>query len=101
MDREIRELILRTCRWNPTWGASRIQSELLLLGYEVAEFTVAKYMIRQPEPFSQNLRTFLENQRVASLPYASRLTKSLRPRFSLMPEALCAEARALPTSGRS
>jgi hypothetical protein len=33
-------------RENPTWGAPRILSELLLLGYDVAEGTVAKYMVR-------------------------------------------------------
>jgi len=49
------------CRENPTWGGPRIQSELALLGHEVAESTVAKYMIRQPKPPSQNWRTFLEN----------------------------------------
>ena len=49
------------CRENATWGAPRIQSELALLGHEVAESTVAKYMIRQPKPPSQNWRTFLKN----------------------------------------
>jgi transposase InsO family protein len=46
---------------NPTWGAPRIQSELTLLGYSVAERTVAKYMVRSPKPPSQTWRTFLEN----------------------------------------
>jgi putative transposase len=49
------------CRENPTWGAPRIQSELRLLGYEVAESTVAKYMSRPRKPPSQSWRTFLEN----------------------------------------
>ncbi len=39
---EIRELIRRMSRENLTWGAPRILSELLLLGYQVAEATVAK-----------------------------------------------------------
>jgi putative transposase len=49
------------CRENPTWGAPRIVSELVLLGHAVAESTVAKYMVRQPKPPSQNWRTFLAN----------------------------------------
>ena len=40
IDPEIRELIRRMSRENPTWGAPRILSELLLLGYDVAEGTV-------------------------------------------------------------
>jgi len=44
--REIRDLIRRMSRENPTWGAPRILSELLLLGHDVAEETVAKYMVR-------------------------------------------------------
>jgi len=56
-----RDLIRRMCRENLTWGAPLILSELLLLGHEVAESTVDKYMIRQPKPPSQNWRTFLEN----------------------------------------
>jgi transposase InsO family protein len=60
-DRTIRDLIRRMCRQNQTWGAPRIQSELALLGHDVAESTVAKYMIRQPKPPSQNWRTFLDN----------------------------------------
>lgn len=58
---EIRQLIRRLCRENPTWGAPRIQSQLALLGHDVAESTVAKYMERQSKPPSQNWRTFLKN----------------------------------------
>jgi len=61
VEREVRDLIRRMCRENPTWGASRIQSELALLGHEVAESTVAKYMVRSPKPPSQNWRIFLKN----------------------------------------
>jgi putative transposase len=58
---EIRELIRRMSRENPIWGAPRILSELLLLGHEVAEATVAKYMVRPRKPPSQTWRTFLAN----------------------------------------
>ena len=43
------------------WGAPRIQSELRLLGYTVAESTLARYMDRSSKPPSQTWRTFLKN----------------------------------------
>ena len=61
VEREIRDLIRRMSRENPTWGAPRILSELLLLGRQVAEATVAKYMVRTRKPPSQTWRTFLDN----------------------------------------
>ena len=61
IDRKIRDLIRRMSRENPTWGAPRILSELLLLGHAVAESTVAKYMVRDPKAPSQTWRTFLDN----------------------------------------
>ena len=61
VDREIRDLIRRISQENSTWGVPRILSELLLLGHEVAQSTVAKYMVRQPKPPSPTWRTFLEN----------------------------------------
>ena len=61
IEREIRDLIRRISRENPTWGAPRILSELLLLGHDVAEATVAKYMVRTHKPPSQTWRTFLDN----------------------------------------
>jgi transposase InsO family protein len=61
IEREIRDLIRRMSRENPTWGAPRILSELLLLDYDVAEGTVAKYMVRTRKPPSQTWRTFLAN----------------------------------------
>jgi transposase InsO family protein len=61
VEQEIRDLIRRMSRENPTWGAPRIESELRLLGHDVAEKTVAKYMRRASKPPSQTWRTFLEN----------------------------------------
>ena len=49
------------CRENQSWGAPRIHSELQLLGYDVSETTVAKYMVRHRKPPSQTWRTFLDN----------------------------------------
>ena len=48
-------------RNNPRWGAPRIHGELLKLGIEITEPTVAKYMVRLRRPPSQTWRTFLEN----------------------------------------
>src|SRR5262245_59214120 len=39
---------------NPLWGVPRIQSELRLLGYEVAESTIGRYRVRNPKPPSQS-----------------------------------------------
>jgi putative transposase len=61
VSKEIRDLIKQMSLENPTWGAPRIYSELLLLGYDIAESTVAKYMIKPKKPPSQNWRTFLKN----------------------------------------
>lgn len=58
---EVRTLIRQMSKENPTWGAPRIQSSLKLLGHEVAESTVAKYMVRHRKPPSQTWRTFLDN----------------------------------------
>ncbi len=61
IDVEICNLVRRMSRENPTWGAPRIQSELRLLVYTVAESTVARYMCRRRKPPSQTSRTFIEN----------------------------------------
>jgi transposase InsO family protein len=49
-------------RDNPLWGTPRIHRELLMLGIEVAQSTVAKYMKRTLRPLSQGWQTFLRNQ---------------------------------------
>jgi hypothetical protein len=61
IDRGLRDLIQRMSRENPLWGASRIHGELLMLGFEVAQSTVSKYMTRPPKPPSQSWKTFLRN----------------------------------------
>jgi hypothetical protein len=47
---EIRELIRRMSRANPSWGSPRIQSELRKLGIDVAKSTVEKYRVRARKP---------------------------------------------------
>jgi len=61
VDRELRDLIRRMSRENPLWGAPRIHGELLMLGFEVAQSTVSKYMMRCQRPPSQSWKTFLQN----------------------------------------
>jgi len=61
IDRGLRDLIRRMCLENPLWGASRIHGELLKLGFEVAQSTVSKYMVRGRQPPSQSWNTFLRN----------------------------------------
>ncbi len=58
---DLRALIRRMSIENPLWGAPRIHGELLKLGFEVAQSTVAKYMIKCCGPQSQGWRTFLRN----------------------------------------
>ena len=59
--RELRELIRQMSWENRLWGAPRIHGELLKLGFEIAESTVSKYMVRHRGPPSQTWRTFLRN----------------------------------------
>src|SRR5436853_2920565 len=61
ISREVRDLIRKMCRENPSWGAPRIHGELLKLGIHIAESSVSKYMLRGCKPPSQTWRTFLEN----------------------------------------
>jgi hypothetical protein len=61
IDSEIRALIRRMSRENPLWGAPRIHGEMLMLGLEVAESTVSRYMVRRRRPPSQGWKTFLRN----------------------------------------
>jgi len=58
---EIRRLIREMSLANRLWGAPRIHGELLKLGIEVAQSTVAKYMARSGRGRSQTWRTFLHN----------------------------------------
>src|SRR5215510_7913409 len=59
--RDVVDLIRTMQKANPTWGAPRIHGELLKLGIEVAQSTVAKYLLRSKQPPSQGWRTFLRN----------------------------------------
>ena len=58
----LRDLIRQMSRANPLWGAARIHGELLMLGFDVSIFTVAKHMKRWAGPPSPGWRVFLRNQ---------------------------------------
>src|SRR5208283_1571373 len=58
---EIRQLIRDISVANPLWGAPRIHGELLKLGIDVGQTSVAKYMARRRNPPSQGWKTFLRN----------------------------------------
>jgi transposase InsO family protein len=74
------------CFANPLWGAPRIHGELLKLGIEVSEATVAKYMVRHRGPPSQTWRTFLENhaKELIALDFFTVPTATFRVLFVLV-----------------
>jgi transposase InsO family protein len=63
VDAEIRKLIRKVSLENPLWGAPRIHGELLKLGIDVCQSTVAKYMVKRPGPDGQTWKTFLRNHK--------------------------------------
>src|SRR5438105_12485839 len=67
ISKEIRELIFQMVAQNPTWGAPRIHGELLMLGFEVSETTISRWMRRAPtvpDP-AKRWAAFLRNHREA------------------------------------
>jgi hypothetical protein len=58
---EIRKLIREMSIADPLWGAPRIHGELLKLGIDIGQISVAKYMAKRRHPPSQRWRTFLRN----------------------------------------
>ena len=60
--REVRDLIRQMSKANPLWGAPRIHGEILKLGIDVSQATVAKYMVRRVGRPSPTWRSFLRNQ---------------------------------------
>jgi transposase InsO family protein len=65
ISKEVRDLIFRMVAENPTWGAPRIHGELLMLGYDVSERTISRWMRRAPRDPERAKRwlTFLRNHR--------------------------------------
>ena len=73
-------------RNNPRWGAPRIHGELLKLGLDVFQATVAKYVLRRIRPPSQTWRTFLTNhaQQIAAADFFVVPTATCRLLFVLL-----------------
>src|SRR3981081_1215373 len=61
IEAELRALIRQMSTENLLWGAPRIHGELLKLGFELAQSSVARYMVKHRGPPSQEWRTFLRN----------------------------------------
>lgn len=65
VSKELRDLIFRMVAENPTWGAPRMHGELRMLGYDISERTVSRWMRkapRDPEP-AKRWAAFLSNHR--------------------------------------
>lgn len=83
---ELRRLIRAMSLDNPLWGAPRIHGELLKLGIELGQTTVAKYMAKRRRPPSQSWRTFLRNhaEGIAAVDLFVVPTVDLRLLFALV-----------------
>jgi transposase InsO family protein len=80
ISKHVRDLVRTMSKNNSLWGAPRIHGELLKLGINVSQATVAKYMVRHPKLPSQAWRTFLKNhvKQLASIDFFTVPTISLR-----------------------
>jgi hypothetical protein len=61
IDPDLRALIRRMSIEHPLWGAPRIHGETAEARFEVAQSSVAKYMVMRAGPPSQGWGTFLRN----------------------------------------
>jgi putative transposase len=79
IDAEVRTLIRRMAKENPSWGGPRIHGELLKLGFDVSERTVSRYLRRLSLPTtlaSSGLLSFAITAR-SSRPWTSSLCRPL------------------------
>src|SRR3984957_17158436 len=67
---EIRRLIREISIANRLWGAPRIHGELLKLGIDIGQTSVAKYMAHRRAPPSQGWKTFLRTHAEGIAPMA-------------------------------
>lgn len=65
VSKELRDLIFRMVAENPTWGAPRIHGELKMLGFDISERTVLRWMRKAPKSLEPAKRwaAFLANHR--------------------------------------
>jgi transposase InsO family protein len=95
---EIRRLIHDMSLANPLWGAPRIHGELLKLGIEIGQTSVAKYMARRRRPPSHGWRTFVRNHAdgIAAMDLFVVPTISFRLLYGLL--ILRHDRRRIPTA---
>jgi len=91
----VRDLIREVSLANPLWGAPRIHGELLKLGIDEAQTTVAKYMARVRRPPTQTWKTFLQNHAkgIAAVDFLVVPTAVFKLLFGLV--ILCHDSRGL------
>ena len=82
VSKELQSLIFRMVTQNSTWGAPRIHGELKMLGFDVSERTVLRWMRkapRNPEP-AKRWTAFLNNHReaIAAMDFFTVPTLTLR-----------------------
>jgi putative transposase len=67
VSKRLRELIFRMVVENPTWGAPRIHGELKMLGFDISERTVLRWMRKAPRDpeLAKRWAAFLSNHREA------------------------------------
>jgi hypothetical protein len=82
-------------RENPLWGASRIHGELLMLGFEVAQSIVSKYMTCGRKSPSQCWKTFLRNhaEAIAAIDLCAVLTVTFDRLFAAYRHVFTARVR--------
>ena len=103
---EIRRLIREMSIANPLWGAPRIHGELLKLGIDIGQTSVAKYMARRRGAPSQGWKTFLRNHAdgITAMDLFVVPTISFRPIYGLLimghgrRQILCIGVTAHPTA---
>jgi transposase InsO family protein len=103
---EIRRLIREMSLGNSLWGAPRIHGELLKLGIDVGQTSVAVYMVKRRRPPSQGWKTFLRDHAdgIASLDLFVVPTVSFRLLYGLLilghdrRRILCLSITAHPTA---
>jgi hypothetical protein len=72
---EVRHLIAQMARENFLWGAPRIHGELLMLGFNISQATVSRYLPAPGRRPKQSWRTFLRNQAGAFGQYSAERSK--------------------------
>ena len=87
IDPEARQLIRRMAAENPSWGSPRIHSELLKLGFDISERTIARYVPkRRTAPGAlERWMTFLRNHRegIAAMDFFAVPTATFRVLYVL------------------